>query len=465
MVVSTDNTVLTESLTSEREFRCNEMFFSTTDKCGKITSGNDVFVRVSAFAEDELVGSPHNVIRHPDMPRAVFRLVWAKLEAGQSVAGYVKNRAKDGRYYWVMAYITPMEGGYLSIRLKPSTQTIPIVADLYREMAKVEQAAGENRVAGMDQSTTLLLTTLKTLGFGSYEDFMRHSLNLEMRHRDQELERTNQTMFPSKPEAAVPGAMADVLQRVYQAAYKVYGQVNRLVQHLGQLGATSKLLREKSQSLTDMTGSFRLISFNSAIEASRLGHVGASLGVISVQMGDTSSQIGEVVSGLKDHLTKSSLELQEILFMLSALRLQLEMLLSFCCDLLRKNDMDITVLQRVLSLEQALAHTNRQVQSKLGNFGDNLGSLDDSTEGLRRAMLTMQVATVSGLVEANRIQNSSFQQIFQEVRQEIDKTALNLKGLLDSMGQMAALVKGAPAVAEDVALTCLNVERELAKMG
>ena len=90
-----------------REFRIDEMFFSTTDRKGVIFSGNDVFVRVSGYGRSELVGRPHNIIRHPEMPRAVFRLIWSRLLAGQPVAGLVKNLAADGRHYSVIALLQP----------------------------------------------------------------------------------------------------------------------------------------------------------------------------------------------------------------------------------------------------------------------------------------------------------------------------------------------------------------------
>ena len=80
-----------------RSFHIEELFFSTTDSQGVIQSGNDVFTRVSGYDESELIGKPHSKIRHPDMPACVFRIFWNRLIAGQSIAAYVKNRAKERR--------------------------------------------------------------------------------------------------------------------------------------------------------------------------------------------------------------------------------------------------------------------------------------------------------------------------------------------------------------------------------
>ena len=79
-----------------RDFKVSEAFFSTTDTRGVIQAGNRVFSRISGYTEAELIGKPHNIIRHPDVPRAVFKLLWDTLEAGQPICAYVKNMAKDG---------------------------------------------------------------------------------------------------------------------------------------------------------------------------------------------------------------------------------------------------------------------------------------------------------------------------------------------------------------------------------
>jgi aerotaxis receptor len=124
---------------SESPFGAGEIFFSTTDRKGIIRSGNRVFSRVSGYGREELIGSPHNIIRHPDMPRIVFKMVWEEIEAGRPVAGYVKNLAKDGSYYWVLATIVPCEGGYLSVRIKPTTAYFEAVQPIYQDLLALEQ--------------------------------------------------------------------------------------------------------------------------------------------------------------------------------------------------------------------------------------------------------------------------------------------------------------------------------------
>ncbi|HEX4880125.1 MAG TPA: PAS domain-containing methyl-accepting chemotaxis protein, partial [Limnobacter sp.] len=108
-----------------------------TDLKGRITYANPAFVEISGFSLDELVGQPHNVVRHPDMPRDAFKDLWETVRRGEPWKGFVKNRCKDGGYYWVDAYVTPLtengqKVGYMSVRSRPSDQQKQEAEALYR---------------------------------------------------------------------------------------------------------------------------------------------------------------------------------------------------------------------------------------------------------------------------------------------------------------------------------------------
>jgi len=91
----------------ERTMAEDELIVSKTDTRGIMTYVNDVFLRVSAYPESEVLGQPHNMIRHPDMPRCVFKLLWDTIKSGQEIFAYVVNLAADGAHYWVFAHVTP----------------------------------------------------------------------------------------------------------------------------------------------------------------------------------------------------------------------------------------------------------------------------------------------------------------------------------------------------------------------
>ncbi|GAA4592320.1 PAS domain S-box-containing protein [Actinoplanes octamycinicus] len=128
----------------ERTFGDHEMIVTKTDPRGVITYANDVFLRVSALPEAEAVGQPHNLIRHPDMPRAVFKLLWDVLAEQREIFAYVLNLAADGAHYWVLAHVTPSYDaggrvvGYHSNRRRPSPSAVAAVSDLYASLRAVE---------------------------------------------------------------------------------------------------------------------------------------------------------------------------------------------------------------------------------------------------------------------------------------------------------------------------------------
>lgn len=159
----------------EVAFGFEEIFFSRTDERGVIQAGNDVFQRVSQIAWTRLIGAPHRIIRHPAMPRAAFFILWDRLKKGLPTGAYVRNRAEDGRSYWVFAVIVPIPGGYLSVRIKPGSALSETVKSVYADILAME-------AGGMapSESARALLERLSAAGFPSYESFQARALATEV---------------------------------------------------------------------------------------------------------------------------------------------------------------------------------------------------------------------------------------------------------------------------------------------
>lgn len=153
----------------ERTFADDEIIVSKTDPKGIITYANRVFVRVSGYSEEELLGAPHNIIRHPDMPRCVFKLLWDTVQAGEEIFAYVVNLCKNGDHYWVLAHVTPsfdQRGeivGYHSSRRTPDREALAKVAPLYALLKQTEDEHSDRR-EGMQAATDLLLARLDEAG-------------------------------------------------------------------------------------------------------------------------------------------------------------------------------------------------------------------------------------------------------------------------------------------------------------
>ena len=161
---------------NEKVLAEDDFIVSKTDLKGLITYGNRIFIEISGYSERELLGAPHSILRHPDMPRAVFKLLWDTIQSNREICAYVKNLANDGSFYWVFANITPScdsHGnliGYYSVRRKPRPEAVQVFSGLYRTMLEAERRAGDGQ-AGMKASAAILHQILEQKGV-SYEEFV-----------------------------------------------------------------------------------------------------------------------------------------------------------------------------------------------------------------------------------------------------------------------------------------------------
>ncbi len=124
---------------TEKRFSESTQLISSTDTKGIITDCNEAFIQISGYSREELIGQPHNLIRHPDMPPAAFELMWTHLKAGKPWMGLVKNRCKNGDYYWVNAYVTPITDngrviGYESVRVCPKREDVTRAEQVYKQL-------------------------------------------------------------------------------------------------------------------------------------------------------------------------------------------------------------------------------------------------------------------------------------------------------------------------------------------
>ncbi|SBS27029.1 Aerotaxis receptor [Marinomonas aquimarina] len=157
----------TQNLEKEVVLKDDDLIVSKTDKKGKITYANRSFMQVSGYSEQMLLGEPHNLIRHSDMPRGAFRLMWKMLQNGEEFFAFVKNRCLDGSYYWVFANVTAdldehgEAQGYFSVRRKPPRSALPTCEELYRNMRDIEARHPGND--GVNRSMAWLLEQVDAL--------------------------------------------------------------------------------------------------------------------------------------------------------------------------------------------------------------------------------------------------------------------------------------------------------------
>ena len=410
----------------ESPFEYNELFFSITDPKSTITYANDVFVRISKYEVDEVVGQLHKLIRHPDMPRSVFFEFWEHLKQNKPVAAYIKNMAKDGSYYWVMALAFPCDGGYLSVRLKPGSDLFKTVKDIYKTVLDHEkkQESVTDKKSGMNSSHDLLISELKKIGFSSYDEFMWNALQNEMEHREFILE-SNGDLNKHSGEY-VP---KDLL--------KMEVVLRELVLELGQLRQIHTSLIDHSDYILNLSRTVLLLSKNAQISSAKLDQQDRSISVVAENMGEQSMD-GET------HLIKMQnniFELSELIgglnFNIISSKLQAEMTKYFLTEI---NETDSATDNQLIPQNKALEllynaflPTIYDISSDLGKLPDALRQLLNDVREIERFLLVLRFIHIKGKVEIARMndESNSFSNTFQELINEVNSAEQRLEKLAD----------------------------------
>jgi PAS domain S-box-containing protein len=417
---------------AERPFAAGELFFSTTDPKGIIQRGNDVFVRVSGHPRERLVGSPHNIIRHPDMPQSVFKLMWDYLGAGKSFSGFVKNMAADGRYYWVKALVLPIDNGYLSIRFKPSSAYLPVVQSLYVDMLRTERQAGKDWRQGMRKSGEQLAAALKAHGFAGYDDFMQTTLASELAGRRPAAEVEDGTAGPQQ--------LRDILslcRRANALLGETFLQVDGVVKAINSLDANAGFL-------LGLSSKTHLISLNALIASSHLHHGGEGLSVISQNMATLSSDSTSTIDTMTGHLRELTSSLRATAFSITAAKLQVEMTVFFLRELLGRGRRDGQagetadgVTEDVDILVSSLAASTRQLAEALPKARRPLPMLGQLQNQLRGDLRRLSSVHVIGRLQAAGIPNEAhFRGLFGDVATQLERATNELDALSDGIVAM-----------------------------
>ncbi len=160
----------------ERTFDADEVIVTKTDLKGRITYANQIFCEMAGISEFQALGAPHSFLRHPEMPRCVFRLLWETIGRGDEIFAYVVNMAINGDHYWVFAHVTPTFDksgtitGYHSNRRVPERKAVATISALYKTLKAIEDEAPD-RNKGIEAATDRLMKILEERGVG-YDEFI-----------------------------------------------------------------------------------------------------------------------------------------------------------------------------------------------------------------------------------------------------------------------------------------------------
>lgn len=468
----------------ERAFGIEELFFSTTDAKGIITSGNRVFQRVAAYTETEMIGQPHSLIRHPDEPRCVFKLLWDTIEDGRPIAAYVKNRAKTGEPYWVMATVVPCEGGYLSVRLKPSTPILDTVRAVYTELRQLELEQGGDREIGrkaaMAASAERLGEILAGIGFADYWSFMHAALTAELAHRAELMRAAHLASTWKRETFAAPGSpLGNIRAACTIVAGYLDGIFGESLQGYDELG---RQLKDKSAFVHTLAEDINLFSLNALLAASRLGSDGVTLGTVAGLLGERSSAIGSVTGALTSGVEGAIGQLGEVGFRLSVAKLQAEMTTLFVDELAEAeadahsdaghgrpdaapSDDSIQRERRfydVRRLTDALAETLGTLFEAVHALDGRLSGLIEEVAGLQQNVDVMRALEVNGRIEAAHAADAGIVvSMFAEMRGQIERARTELEEFAAAAagGRMTETERAASGIRGELTRLHANAEQ------
>ena len=403
----------------ERPLKDSELFFSTTDKKGVITSGNHVFERVSGYALTDLIGRAHNIVRHPDMPRAVFQLLWDTIRADQPVAAYVKNRAADGSYYWVLASVVPVRGGYLSVRLCPGAEYFAMAKAVYAELVELErEIEGDDvkqRKPSIAASVDRLGELLAGAGFKDYYAFMRAALAAEVARRAERLPEGYRMALTAVPEGAAP-AVTDIISQCQSMG----DFLEHLVSDLARYGQVGRALADQSAYLRAMGDDVRLFALNAQIGASRLGAQGAALDAVARLLTEQSQATSPVVAAVAERAALAVSEIEEMTFQLSLSTIQAETISVFAHEAARESDIDHTAAVNMVSLADALQRGSDRTFASLKAVAHQLSDVLEQVGLVGAAIDRLARLSLNGRVELASVPDAgSIGTLFSDVERQV----------------------------------------------
>lgn len=381
----------------EIPFSFAEIFFSRTDTRGKIQSGNEVFQRISGYSWGELAGRPHNIIRHEGVPRAVFWLLWDRLKKGLQTGAYVKNKSRDGRFYWVYAIITPCEGGFLSVRIKPGSAIFSVVQAEYASLVRMETEEGLPPA----ESAARLMARLAALGFESYDAFMAASLSAEFSGREEKLQRQ-------------PRQTLTLYERLMPSAARLLAAARRISE--GYL-------------------TYRFVPLNLLVHAGQIGDAGAAIATISTNYNTLSEEIEQGLDGFMDAARTVSNTINVGAFLLATSYVQQEIASSFRQEAAmegvdHEKESDYLDQQQAIYQEEALKSLTG-IEKELQAFFRNASEMKRLASGLA-------AIRVMGKVESGRLSVAAVKDLIADLEAFQDIVQNGLSDILQTNDALRA---------------------------
>ncbi|MFN3696534.1 MAG: PAS domain-containing protein [Pseudobdellovibrio sp.] len=444
----------------EAEFLAHELFISKTDARGIIEYGNPVFTRVSGYAEDQLIGAPHKIIRHRDMPKSIFKLFWNKLQGQEPIIAYVKNRAIDGKYYWVLAtaYPSANQDGYVSIRIKPLSKNFEMVQNLYKQVIQIEQEKG------MEEGIKYILGELKKLGFNSYEEFMIHSLYEELSAR-QKAVRSNYTKKYNTQDQQL-SALVNTFTEMKTLSVNSIQRFSQAVLPLKEYLKSKEEFETGAAQIAQVCERLEFLSVNMSISAHKLGKLGGTLSVVANSFQTTAQKIVKDFEDFQKKSVQIADRIQNIFLNLGCATVQNEMLGFSLGEILEKLTTRVEgVANKPMSLE--IEHSIKQTEELIKNIEHYFKPVFKEAESFyglinanhRNLVQLGDLVTQLDLIKTGgKLEGSRSNEIVQSFEPFIIEMNEFIEGVQTPVQKIMYLIKGLETAFADILAASLNAE-------
>ena len=433
-------------INEEVTFSDHQELVSTTDIRGVITYANKEFCNIAGFNLEELIGKNHNIVRHPDMPKAAFKEMWGKLKQGHSWRGMVKNRCKDGRYYWVDAFVTPIfeHGqlvGYQSVRTKPSEQLKRRAQSLYTKINAGKSLSSWREWVGVRQSAALLIGLLGLVLLAAFVSIAvalitaLFSLLIMLLNYD-ELVFTPTALKQLK-------AVNDSVSRYVYVGHHPFS-ISEYNQQMLNAKLRTVLGRVKDTTVT-FTGIAANLDQQSALTEKGIAAQGQRLGQMATAMSQMSATIGEISGNTHHTAEKVNITYQS------------------CTDIkLHIADNSAMVSDLALQVEQAASTAN-----SLATEADKIGQVMTEIEGIAEQT---NLLALNAAIEAARAgeHGRGFAVVADEVRALSSRTQRataqihsSIKEIQDTLFSWSTVMKNTKAQADECVNTTGHTQVEL----
>ncbi len=425
----------------EREFGIDEIFFSTTDLKGIIQYGNEVFTRLSGYEFEEIVGSPHNIVRHPDMPKIIFKLLWDYIQSGKPIVAYVKNMAKDGTYYWVVAAVFPIfdrrgnKQKYLSIRIKPTSEIFNLIPDLYKKLLEVEKESG------VEASFEYLQKFLKEKGFRDYDDFMKVALEEEIKSREKIVGEKEVDIYKVRLNSNDP--ILQKFERMKIISDRMYTEFNEAFKELEKYIELKNELQEKANFISELAEDIILLSLNASIESYKVKDVGVSFSVLSKEMRENTTLIERNMKKMVKTIEEITKELEGNALNINYVKLQSNMIEAFANEIIDSGDSSNADMLKsnLLDLINLMKDYLSNINGLLKGLNKSLVKISNEINNLEMLIKRLNFIHTNGIIESAHfvesgqgfvILFSQMSELVNSAKSQIENLSYNLKDRIEN---------------------------------